>query len=131
MEQTFEARLRADEIKSYTIFYHSQFNNDKNHQIAIQDHELKAITIAYHFKNGVAAKIGIPYNFDNEDIGYQTFIEFTKEENDIIFNTQRKQGHNYFQHTETITAPETQNNIGLKIKKSNNFDLANTWCGIF
>lgn len=131
MERSFEVQLEADVIKSYAIFYHSQFNNDNNHQIAIEDHELKAITIAYHSKNGVAGKIGIPYNFDNEDIGYQTFVEFTKEQNDIIFTAQRKPGHDYFQHTETLTVPETQNSIGLKIKKANNYDLVNTWCGIF
>jgi hypothetical protein len=131
MEQTFEAWLNTGEIKSYTIFYHSQFDNDNNHQIANKDQELKAITIAYHFKNEAAGKIGLPYFFENEQVAYHTISVFSEQENNIIFNTPLKQGFNYFQHTERITAPETQNSIGLKIKKSNNYDLSNMWCGIF
>lgn len=131
MELTFEAQLNSDDIKSYTIFYHSQFNNDNNHQLANNDSELKAISIAYHFKNGTADKIELPYRFENQEVAYQTFSVFNEAENNTIFKTRLKEGVNYFQHTETMIAPETQNSIGLKIKKANNYDLVNTWCGIF
>ena len=131
MEEKFEDQLNKEEIRSYTIFYHSQFNNDDNHQIANADHELKAITMAYHFKSGPAGKIGLPYRFDKEEISYQPIAVFSEQENNSIFKTQLKQGVNYFQHTEKMEAPMTRNNIGLTIKKSNNLDLSNTWCGIF
>ena len=131
MEARFEAQLNKDEINSYTIFYHSQFNNDDNHQLANADNELKAISIAYNFKNGPAGKIGLPYQFDNEGVSYQSFAVFNEQENNAIFTTQLKQGFNYFQHKERAEAPETENAIGLKIKKSNNLNLDNMWCGIF
>ncbi|OQP52626.1 hypothetical protein A4H97_25215 [Niastella yeongjuensis] len=131
MEKRFEQQLTRDEISSYTIFYHSQFSNDDNHRIAIADEELKAISIAYNFKNGPAGKIGLPYRFDNDGASYQPIAVFDQEENNAIFTTQLRQGVNYFQHTELVEAPVTENPIGLKIKKSNNLHLDNTWCGIY
>lgn len=131
MEEKFEDQLNKEEIKSYIIFYHSQFNNDDNHQIAVGDHELKAISMAYHFKNSFVGKIGLPYLLDKEGVSYRPIAAFSEQENSRIFKTQLKQGVNYFQHTEEIKAPVTRNNIGLTIKKSNNLDLSNTWCGIF
>lgn len=131
MEARFEEQLIRDEIKSYTIYYHSQFSNNDNHRIANADEELKAISIAYHFKNGPAGKIGLPYQFDNEGVTYQAFAVFTPVENNAIFATQLRQGVNYFAHTERVEAPVSVNAIGLKITKSNNLHMENTWCGIF
>ncbi len=131
MELSLENDLRNNDIVSYTIFYHSQFANDDNHQLAINDNELKAISIVYHFKNGKKGKIGLPYTFKEDAINYQGFSVFNQEENNAIFTTTLQQGKDYFQDRVNITAPEIQNSIGIKIKKANNLDLSNTWCGIF
>jgi hypothetical protein len=131
MELSLENDLQNNDIASYTIFYHSQFANDDNHKLAIGDNELKAISIIYHFKNGKKGKIGLPYTFKEDNINYQGFSVFNQEENNIIFTTKLQEGKDYFQDRVNITAPETENTIGIKIKKANNQDLSNTWCGIF
>lgn len=131
MESRFEKRLNANQIKSYTIFYHSQFNYDDNHELAQNDEELKAITVAYNFGNKLVGKIGLPYIFENDEITYSAFREFSQNENSKLLNTELKEGLNYFEEREEIIAPETINKFGIKIKKSNAFDLVNTWCGIF
>lgn len=131
MELSLENDLQTNEIISYTLFYHSQFANDNNHKLAVGDNELKAISIAYHFKNGKKGKIGLPYTFKDDSINYQGFNVFNKEENNIIFTSTLQEGKDYFQDRVSITAPETVNNIGIKIKKANNLELSNTWCGIF
>lgn len=131
MEANFEQKLKNKEIKSYVILYHSQFNNDNNHQFANNDNELKAITVAYNLDKEQKGKIGLTYQFENNEITYQGFRDFSQEENNIIFQTQLKENKDYFQDREEIKAPIMENEIGLKIKKSNSFDLSNTWCGIF
>ena len=131
METNFEQKLVSNEIKSYVILYHSQFANDNNHALANNDNELKAITVSYSFHTGIKGKIGLTYLFDNEGINYQGFKNFSQEENDIIFRTQLKENKDYFQDREEIKAPLIENEIGITIKKSNNSDLSNTWCGIF
>lgn len=131
METNFEKKLASGEIKSYAILYHSQFANDNNHNIATNDDELKAITVEYHFKNSHKGKIGLPYTYKNDEINYGGFKEFSQQENNSIFGTQLQQGKDYFKDREKIAAPVMENEIGLKITKSNNSDLANTWCGIF
>jgi hypothetical protein len=88
MEADFEKKLSNQEIKSYTIFYHSQFANDNYHDIALNDSELKAISIIYHFENGQKGKIGLPYFFENDEIRYTEFKDFDPKENDAIFNIQ-------------------------------------------
>lgn len=131
MEETFEQKLLQGEIKSYVIYYHSAFANDENHQVAGSDEELKAISATYHFDNGLKGKIGLPYSFSEKEISYQGFAGFTQEENNIIFATKLQEGKNYFQDWEEIKPPVFENNIGLKIKKSNSKHLSNTWSGIF
>lgn len=131
MESNFEQKLLNKEINSYAILYHSQFNNDNNHSLANNDHERKAITLAYKWENGKKGKIGLIYQFGNNEINYQGFSNFSQEENNIIFRTQLKDNKDYFQDREEIKAPIIENEIGLKIKKSNIFDLSNTWSGIF
>lgn len=131
MESNFEKKLTNNEINSYTILYHSQFANDNNHKLANNDNELKAISVSYNFKNGEKGKIGLTYLFENDEITYQGFKNFSQEENNIIFNTQLLENKDYFQDREKIEQPLIENEIGLKIKKSNNSDLSNTWCGIF
>jgi len=131
METNFEQKLVSNEIKSYVILYHSQFANDNNHSLANNDNELKAITVSYSFNTGIKGKIGLTYVFEKEEITYQGFKNFSQEENDIIFRTQLKENKDYFQDREEIKTPLIENEIGLTIKKSNNSDLSNTWCGIF
>lgn len=131
MEVNFERKLADNEITSYVILYHSQFANDNNHNLANNDNELKAISISYNFKNGEKGKIGLPYHFERNKITYQGFKNFSQKENNIILRTQLKDNKDYFQDREEIKPPVTENEIGLKIRKSNNFDLSNTWCGIF
>src|SRR5215213_9572899 len=41
MEEKFEDQLNKEEIRSYIIFYHSQFDYDDNHQIANKEGEMK------------------------------------------------------------------------------------------
>lgn len=131
METNFEHKIANNKIKSYAIFYHSQFANDDNHKLANSDEELKAISISYHFKNGKKGKIGLPYHYENDEINYHGFTDFTKEENDVIFSTELKDNKNYFQDREEVKSPIIESKIGLKIKKSNSADLDNTWAGIF
>jgi hypothetical protein len=131
MESRFEKKIHSNQIKSYTIFYHSKFNYDDNHELAQNDEDLKAITIAYNFGNKLIGKIGLPYIFENDEITYSAFKEFNQYENSKLLNTELKEGFNYFEESEKIIAPETVNKFGIKIKKSNTFDLVNTWCGIF
>ncbi|AEA42481.1 hypothetical protein [Fluviicola taffensis] len=131
MENSFEQKMADNDIKSFVILYHSQFANDGNHSLANNDDELKAITISYHFKHGEKGKIGLPYRFEDDSITYQGITDFNQEENNTLFATQLEPGKEYFQDREEITAPHIENEIGLTIKRSNNSDLSNTWCGIF
>ncbi len=131
MESMFNKKLADNNIKSFVILYHSQFDDDNNHSIANKDSELKAITVSYKFKNGQIGKIGLPYLMDKDEITYQRIKNFTQEENDIIFKTELKKNKVYFEDREELTAPIIETEIGLKISKSNSSDLENTWCGIF
>jgi hypothetical protein len=131
MESSFEQKMAVNEIKSYAILYHSQFENDGNHQLANNDDELKAITIAYHFKHIEKGKVGLPYRFEDDSITYRGITNFSQEENNALFATKLEPGKDYFQDREEITPPQVENEIGLTIKSSNNSDLSNTWCGIF
>ena len=131
MQVRFESRLAAKEIKSYIVFYHSQYQNDDNHAIAVNDDELKAITMIYHFESGNKGKIALPYRFESDHINYGGFSLFSKEENDEIFGAQRENGKDYFQDREEIKAPTGQNAAGIQVTKSNTLDMANAWCGIF
>jgi hypothetical protein len=106
--------------------------NDNNHEIAISEDELKAITVLYHFNNvSEKGKIGMPYHFEKDEVIYQGFSDFSPEENHIVFQTRLKTDVDYFQIKEKIEIPAIKNVIGLTIKKSNNLYLDNTWCGIF
>jgi len=131
MEAKFEAQLLNNEIKSYVILYHSQFKDDNNHAMADNEATSSAISISYRFRNADGGKIALPYSIQEDKVSYRTISDFSPEENNIIFNTQLTEGKDYFQGCEEIKAPETVNSIGLKIKKSNNYDLGNMWGGIF
>ena len=131
METKFEAELNEGKIKSYVIFYHSQFDNDGNHSLATREGEFKAITLSYHFKDEAPAKTALSYVFENENITYKGFAEFSHEENNEIMNTQLVEGKNYFTNMEGIKAPEIINEAGIKVRKSNVPSLVNTWSGIF
>ncbi|WP_288438726.1 hypothetical protein [uncultured Chryseobacterium sp.] len=131
MEEKFEAELEAGKIKSYMILYHSQFDHNGNHTPAIQEGDFKGISLAYHFAGHDKVKTGLPYVFENQNVTYKGFAEFSHEENNIIMSHQLVDGRDYFQNTEGITAPEMTNEAGIIIRKSNVHNLVNTWSGIF
>ena len=131
LESTLEKRLEDRSIISYTLYYHSRFANDGNHEPAATDDELKAITIAYNFGEGSKSKIGLPYILEENGVAYQGFQVFSPEENKIIFNTQSIAGKEYFQERIEIKAPVRINDYGITISKSNTYNLTNTWSGIF
>jgi len=131
MESNFEQKLANGQINSYVILYHSQFANDDNHTVASTAEEFKAITLAYNFKNNSKGKIALPYFFEEDQVKFQGFTNFSREENELIFSTQLKEGVDYFQDREAITPPIIENETGLRIKKSNTLDLNNTWGGVF
>ncbi|MDR6369540.1 hypothetical protein J2795_000223 [Chryseobacterium bernardetii] len=131
MEEKFESELQEGKIKSYMILYHSQFDHNGNHTPAMQEGEFKGISLAYHFAGDQKKKTGLPYIFENQNITYKGFAEFSHEENNAIMNHQLIDGQNYFQNTEGIAAPETTNEAGIIIRKSNVHNLMNTWSGIF
>lgn len=131
METRFEKKLSNNEIKSYTIMYHSQFANDNNHKIATTDEELKAITVIYNFGNGKEGKIAMPYSFEGDELTFQGFTNFSKEENDTILSTQLTEDKDYFQEKEVMKAPTVENEVGIKIISSNTGNMHNTWSGIF
>lgn len=131
MEEKFESELQEGKIKSYMILYHSQFDHNGNHTPAIQEGEFKGISLAYHFAGDEKKKTGLPYIFENQNITYKGFAEFSHEENNAIMNHQLIEGQNYFQNTEGIAAPEMTNEAGIIIRKSNVHNMMNTWSGIF
>ncbi|MDH6250965.1 hypothetical protein M2347_000692 [Chryseobacterium sp. H1D6B] len=131
MEDRFENELKDGRIKSYIILYHSQFENNNNHKLALKEEDLKAVSILYHFKDSDKAKIGLPYVFENDEINYKGFSDFSQEQNNEIMNTQLVEGHDYFKDREEVKAPESENEIGIRMKKSNTGTLANTWGGVF
>lgn len=131
MEEKFENELQEGKITSYMVLYHSQFDLNNNHNPATQDGEFKAISLSYHFKGADKAKTGLPYIFENGTITYKGFAEFSHEENNEIMNHQLIDGKDYFTNTEGIAAPETTNEAGIIVRKSNVHNLVNTWSGIF
>jgi len=131
MEEKFESELQAGKIKSYMILYHSQFDNNGNHTPAIQEGEFKGISLAYHFAGADKEKMGLPYVFENQNVTYKGFAEFSHEENNTIMNHQLVDGKDYFPNTEGIPAPEITNEAGIIIRKSNVHNLVNTWSGVF
>lgn len=131
MREKFENELKEGKIKSYAILYHSQFNGDGNHALAVNPEDLKAITLSYHFNDSEAGNIALPYAFENENVTFKGFAEFSHDENNEIMNTQLVDGKDYFTNREEIKSPESTNEAGILMKKSNVHSLANMWGGIF
>jgi len=131
MEEEFEKRMSGNQIKSYTIFYHSQFDNNDNHSVANNDGEFKAISIKYKSNNELSGYTAIPYQFQKNEITFQPIVGLTVEQHQSIFKTQLEQGKNYFQDRIEMTPEIKVNEFGIKIKTVNNGDLRNTWAGIF
>ena len=131
MEEEFEKRLSEKQINSYTLFYHSQFNNDNNHAVANDGPEFKAISIKYKSNNELAGYTALPYEFKQDEIAFQQLVGLTPAEHQTIMQTQLEQGKNYFQDRIEMAPKIEVNEFGLKIKTVNNGDLVNTWCGMF
>ncbi|MEJ5104505.1 hypothetical protein [Chryseobacterium sp. MYb328] len=131
MKEKFESELKEGKIKSYAVLYHSQFNDDGNHALAMNPEDLKAITLSYHFNDSEEGKIALPYVFENENVTFKGFAGFSHEENNEIMNTQLVDGKDYFTNKHEIKSPESINEAGIILKKSNVHSLANMWGGIF
>ncbi|MES2131286.1 MAG: hypothetical protein V4506_02995 [Bacteroidota bacterium] len=132
METGFEKKLAEGNIRSYAIFYHSQFTqNIPDHSIAYNDDQLKAISIIYNTKNGLKRKTALPYTFANDELSYSGFAELSPAQNNALFAVKLIEGKDYFQDREMVKSEVIENSIGLKISKSNNSNLSNTWGGIF
>lgn len=131
MQAMLSEKLHKNEIKSYVVFYHSQYAYDDNHSIANVSEEFKAITAAYAFANGTKGSIAMPYFFHENRINYKGFNDFSEEENNQIFNTSLSSEKDYFKAKEKIFAPSVENEAGLKITLWNTLDLVYAWCGIF
>lgn len=132
MGVSFEKKLAEGSIRSYAIFYHSQFTpNTQDHRIAYNDDQLKAISIIYHIKNGLKGKTALPYTFANDELTYSGFAELSQDQNNAVFTTQLVEGKDYFQAREMVKSEVVENSAGLKILKSNNGNLSNTWGGVF
>lgn len=130
MEIEFEKRLRQNLIKSYAIFYHSQFKDDNNHSVANNGDEFNAISIKYKAAD-FSGFLGLPYSFDEDEITFKGISGFSKDQNNLILNTQLIEDKDYFQERVVIEAQITENEIGLKIKKVNNGTVGDMWGGIF
>jgi hypothetical protein len=102
MEGRFEKELKNNEIKSYVIMYHSQFENDENHKLATSQDKLKAISIMYNSLNNSKGKVALPYTFKKSGVIYKGFDELTKEENEVILNTSLMPEKDYFQDKEEL-----------------------------
>jgi hypothetical protein len=131
MEILFNQKASENDIQSYIILYHSQFSNDNNHNVAEDNIQLKGITLQYNLKKTLVGKIGQSYKSDNGEVTYFGFQEFRPEENNTIFQTQLQVNKDYFTDKQKIVSPQTENQIGLTIKKSNSLNVRNIWCGMF
>lgn len=132
MKAEFEENIQNDAIKSYTIYYHSQHDgSDEEHKIAQHDNEFKAISINYSFGEDLNGYIALPYHFEGPKLTYARFKEFSPEQNNYIVKTKINENKDYFQERISAEPEVVENEVGLKITKSNTADNNNTWYGIF
>lgn len=130
MESEFEAKLSLGSIKSYTIFYHSQFNYNNNHKVAYHDGEFRAISVKYKTVEGLEGYAALPYSFTEDELTFKGFAGFSPEQNNALLNTQLEQGKDYFQDKVEIKQELIENEAGIKIKEVNQASLGNMWRGI-
>lgn len=132
LENTLRNRKIEKNINSYVVLYHSRYDYNDDHSVALKEGELKAVSIIYNFGNGIAGKMALPYLNDGPEITHKGFDEFTAEQNRSIFdNNNILPGKEYFQEMVDAVAPVIEKPNGIKITKSNTLDLVNTWSGIF
>lgn len=130
MEEKFESLLKNNQIKSYIIGYHSQYNNDDNHTPSTKDENFKAISYQYNFEKQ-KGHFALPYIFQNEEFYFQGFKEFTEEQNQWLFELNLEENKNYFSEREEIIAPTYTNDLGIKIEQANQGSLGDIWGGFF
>ncbi len=128
MEQEFEQRLKAQSIKSYTIYYHSHFNNDNNHAVA--NDNLKAISIRYKSNEDYQGYTGIPYTFNGQQYNFQLIAGLTFSQHQQIWSTQLEPNKNYFQSREEITSEPNENEVGIQVKQKYEGRVGDLWKGI-
>ena len=125
MQQHFDRELTEGKIKSYTIYYHSQFDQNEDYSPALNEEEFRAITIRYNFENKHIGHHAFPYKFNEDKVSFEIQDEFQ-----AIFNHQLDENKDYFQEKEIIKAPRTNQNNGLSIIKANNGEINNSVAGL-
>jgi hypothetical protein len=130
METEFESRMAQGVILSWSIFYHSEFNNDGNHKVAGEYSKTRAITIKYRVQNELTGYVGLPYTLTGDEVKFKGFSGFSREQNNQIMSVTTEATKDYFQEKIEIKPEIYENEAGLKIKKVNNGTLGNMWGGI-
>ncbi|MEM6721645.1 MAG: hypothetical protein AAF611_20120 [Bacteroidota bacterium] len=132
MKEEFAKRLLEKSIKSYAIFYHSQFNSDGNHAIADAYNEPKAISIILRDDQQIYKTAAIPYKFDTEGFTAGPMTQVSLQESQEMMNTTLKEDKDYFQERITYKAKKAKENVhGVSIKPVNNRSVGDLWSGIF
>lgn len=130
MEVEFEKRMSAGTILSYALFYHSEYNNDNNHEAINNYSRNSAITMKYKSAY-LTYSFGLPYSIKDDTVIYRGFSFFSNEQNKNILSAQLDGSKDYFQERIEIKPETSENECGLKIKKVNNGSVGNMWSGIF
>jgi hypothetical protein len=130
MEVEFEKRINDNVIFSWVIFYHSEFNNDDNYKVAGGSSKARAITAKYRLGDNLSY-ISIPNILTGDEVKYRGFSVFSRQQNAQILSVQLTEGKDYFQEMVEIKPEIHENEVGIKIKKTNNGSLRNMWSGVF
>ena len=130
MELEFEKRMAAGSIISWTIYYHSEFNNDNNHKVADEHSKTRAISIKYKSNGDLNGYLVMPYTFSGDDVAFRGFSSLSKPQNDKLLAIELQPDKDYFQEKITIEPPVYTNEAGIKIKTVNNGTLGTMWSGI-
>lgn len=111
----FQPELAAGRIRSYIVVYHY-----------INDDGSGSIEIAHN-----AGTISLPYTYEDDSVSYTSFVNFTKEENAAIFQTQvTRDSEALFADRAEIVSPVSATAIGQKLTWSNTLTTGNVWSGI-
>lgn len=132
MEAEFTKRMAEGSVVAWAIFYHSGFDgNNQNHQPAMEEENLKAISVKIKCGDSAARCFGLPYQLEDDGLSFRDFTELQNHENRQIFATQLEQGKDYFQERVEIEPEIVKNEHGIDMQYMNRGAMENTWCGIF
>ena len=128
MRIEFEQRLRNQSIKSYTIYYHSQFNHDGNHRVA--DENFSAISIQHRVANEPEIFTAIPYSFNGQQYNFHITAGLTYPQHQQIWSTQLEPNKNYFEGAVELKKEDEKNEAGLEVRKKYEGRVGDLWKGI-